>query len=189
MMRAADADWLTALCDSRGIAVIADEVFADYRLRPRPDAVRLTGDRRALIFSLGGLSKSAGLPQVKLGWIAASGPGDRVAAAMERLEVICDTYLSVSTPVQVAAARLIESGRAIRSAIAERISRNLHRLEDRLRSFPGIALLEPEGGWSVVLRVPRTTSEEQLVLRLVDEAGVIAHPGTSSTLPRRPTSS
>jgi alanine-synthesizing transaminase len=177
MMRAADFDWLAALCESRGIAVIADEVFADYRLRPRPDAVRVAGDRRALIFSLGGLSKSAGLPQVKLGWIAASGPGDRVAAAMERLEVICDTYLSVSTPVQVAAARLIESGRAIRSAIAERISRNLHRLEDRLRSFPGIALLEPEGGWSVVLRVPRTTSEEQLVLRLVDEAGVIVHPG------------
>jgi alanine-synthesizing transaminase len=177
MMRAADFDWLAALCESRGIAVIADEVFADYRLRPRPDAVRVAGDRRALIFSLGGLSKSAGLPQIKLGWIAVSGPGDRVAAAMERLEVICDTYLSVSTPVQVAAARLIESGRAIRSAIAERISRNLGHLEDRLRSFPGVALLEPEGGWSVVLRVPRTTSEEQLVLRLVDEAGVIAHPG------------
>ena len=177
MMRAADFDWLTALCESRGIAVIADEVFADYRLRPRPDAVRLAGDRRALIFSLGGLSKSAGLPQVKLGWIAVSGPDDRVAAAMERLDVICDTYLSVSTPVQVAAARLIESGRAIRSAIAERISRNLRRLEDQLRSFPGIALLEPEGGWSVVLRVPRTTSEEQLVLRLIDEAGVLVHPG------------
>jgi hypothetical protein len=137
----------------------------------------MAGDRRALTFSLGGLSKSAGLPQVKLGWIVVSGPDDRVLAAIERLEVICDTYLSVSTPVQVAAARLIEAGRATRTAIAERIARNLRRLEERVRSFPGIALLDPEGGWSAVLRVPRTTSEEQLVLRLLDEAGVIVHPG------------
>jgi aspartate/methionine/tyrosine aminotransferase len=177
LLRASDAEWLTALCASRGLAIIADEVFADYPLRPRPDAVRLAGDRRALTFSLGGLSKSAGLPQVKLGWIVVSGPDDRVAAAIARLEVICDTYLSVSTPVQVAAARLIEAGRAVRAAIADRIARNLRSLEDRVRSFPGIALLDPEGGWSAVLRVPRTTSEEQLVLRLVDEAGVIVHPG------------
>jgi aspartate/methionine/tyrosine aminotransferase len=177
MMRAADADWLATLCASRGLALIADEVFADYPLRPRPDAERLAGDRRALTFSLGGLSKSAGLPQVKLGWIVVSGPDDQVAAAIERLEVIGDTYLSVSTPVQVAAARLIDSGRATRAAIAERIARNLASLEDRLRSFPGVVLLEPEGGWSAVLRVPRTISEEQLVLRLLDEAGVIVHPG------------
>jgi aspartate/methionine/tyrosine aminotransferase len=177
MMRADDADWLATLCASRSLALIADEVFVDYPLRPRPEAVRLTGDRRALTFSLGGLSKSAGLPQVKLGWIIVSGPDDQVAAAIERLEVISDAYLSVSTPVQVAAARLIESGRATRAAIAERIARNLVSLEERLRSFPGVALLEPEGGWSAVLRVPRTIPEEQLVLRLLDEAGVIVHPG------------
>lgn len=177
MMRASDFEWLAALCARSSTAIIADEVFADYPLKPRPDACRLAGDRRALTFSLGGLSKSAGLPQVKLGWIVVSGPDDLAAAAIERLAVISDTYLSVSTPVQVAARRLIESGRTIRAAIRARIERNLRSLEDRLRRFPGVALLEPEGGWSAVLRVPRSASEEELVLRLVDEASVIAHPG------------
>jgi alanine-synthesizing transaminase len=177
MMRATDVEWLTGLCARSSAAIIADEVFADYPLMPRPDACRLAGDRRALTFSLGGLSKSAGLPQVKLGWIIVSGPDDLAAAAIARLEVISDTYLSVSTPVQVAARRLIESGRTIRAAIRARIGRNLHSLEDRLRGFPGVALLQPEGGWSAVLRVPRRASEEELVLRLVDEASVIVHPG------------
>jgi len=177
MMRAPDFEWLTGLCARSGTAIIADEVFADYPLMPRPDACRLAGDRRALTFSLGGLSKSAGLPQVKLGWIIVSGPDDLAASALERLAVISDTYLSVSTPVQVAARRLIESGRTIRAAIHARIGRNLRSLEDRLRRFPGVALLEPEGGWSAVLRVPRRASEEELVLRLIDEASVIVHPG------------
>ncbi|HYN10257.1 MAG TPA: pyridoxal phosphate-dependent aminotransferase [Vicinamibacterales bacterium] len=177
MMRAADLDWLTALCAARGIALIADEVFADYPLMPREDARRVAGDRRALTFSLGGLSKSAGLPHLKLGWIVVSGPDDRIAEAINRLEVICDTYLSVSTPVQVAAPRLIEAGKVMRAAIAARVTRNLRRLQDRVGSFPSLALLEPEGGWSAVLRVPRTTSEEALVLRLLEDADVIVHPG------------
>lgn len=177
IMRAADFEWLTSLCARHDLAVIADEVFAEYPLMPGPDAVRMAGDRRALIFSLGGLSKSAGLPQVKLGWIVVSGPENQVRGALERLEVICDTYLSVSIPVQVATGRLIEAGRAIRAGISERIARNLGSLRDRLRSFPAVALLEPEGGWSAVLRVPRTMPEEQLVLRLIEAAGVIVHPG------------
>jgi aspartate/methionine/tyrosine aminotransferase len=177
MIRAADLDWLTALCASRGVALIADEVFADYPLRPRPDARRVIGDRRALTFSLGGLSKSAGPPHLKLGWMVVSGPDDQVAAALGRLELICDTYLSVSTPVQVAAPRLIDSGKAVHAAILARVTRNLRSLEDHLTSAPPVALLEPEGGWSALLRVPRRTSEEDLVLRLLDEANVIVHPG------------
>lgn len=177
MMRAADLDWLTRLCAGSGIAIIADEVFADYPLMPRSDGRRLAGDTRALTFSLGGLSKSAGLPQLKLGWIMVSGPDELARDAIDRLEVICDTYLSVSTPVQVAAARLIESGRLVRGAICARLAANLRTLHDRLRSFAGVTLLEPEAGWSAVLRVPRTTTEEELVLRLIDEAGVIVHPG------------
>ena len=144
---------------------------------PRADACRIAGDPRALTFSLGGLSKSAGLPHLKLGWIVVGGPDHGVSEALTRLEVICDTYLSVSTPVQVAAPRLIEAGTSIRAAIAARVTRNLRHLQDRAGSFPSIALLEPEGGWSAVLRVPRTTSEEALVLRLVEDAGVIVHPG------------
>jgi alanine-synthesizing transaminase len=177
MMRAADLDWLTTLCAADGIALVADEVFADYPLRPRPDARRVAGDPRALTFSLGGLSKSAGLPHLKLGWIIVSGPEHQVTTALQRLEVICDAYLSVSTPVQVAARSLIECGRTIRGAIGSRLDRNLRSLEDQLRSVPAITLLEPEGGWSAVLRVPRTRSEEQLVLRLLEDAHVLAHPG------------
>jgi hypothetical protein len=177
MVRSADLDWLTSLCAARDIALVADEVFADYPLRPRADVCRVAGDRRALTFSLGGLSKSAGLPHIKLGWIVVSGPGDRVSEAITRLELICDTYLSVSTPAQVAAPRLIDSGKGIRAAISARLTRNLRSLERQVASFPAVALFEPEGGWSAVLRVPRMTSEEALVLRLLDEAAVVVLPG------------
>ena len=130
-----------------------------------------------MTFSLGGLSKSAGLPHLKLAWIVVSGPDHQVAAALERLEVIGDAYLSVSTPVQVAAGRLIECGRTIAGAIASRLRRNLESLEKRLGSVPSLTLLEPEGGWSAVLRVPRVIPEEQLVLHLLEDAHVLVHPG------------
>jgi alanine-synthesizing transaminase len=178
MLRAGDRAWLDALCASRGLAIIGDEVFADFALAPRADAAPVI-DRgnAALTFSLGGLSKSAGLPQVKLAWIAAGGPERLVAAAMARLELIADTYLSVSTPVQLAAARLMDAGVEIRAAILARVRANLARLRSSLDAHRAVTLLEPEGGWSAVLRVPAVASEEALVLRLLDEARVLAHPG------------
>ena len=178
MLRSADRDWLVEQCASRGIALISDEVFADYPLRPGRDASSLLGDIRALTFALGGLSKSAGLPQVKLGWMVVSGPPADTSAAMNRLEIICDTYLSVSTPVQMAAASLIDAGAEIRSAIRERIAGNFEALE-RLVGGAGsaVSILQPEGGWSVVLRVPATQTEEALVLRLLEEVRVLVHPG------------
>ena len=118
LLRATDRDWLVDLCADRELALIADEVFGDYPLSPRRDAARALCGGPALTFALGGLSKSAGLPQLKLGWIAVDGPDRRVREALQRLEIICDTYLSVSTPVQIAAPRLIEAGRSIRAAIA-----------------------------------------------------------------------
>jgi aspartate/methionine/tyrosine aminotransferase len=177
MLHAADRDWLVELCALRELALISDEVFCDYRLRARRDAVSLAGEPRALTFVLGGLSKSAGLPQVKLAWIAASGPPAAVDEARTRLEVICDTYLSVSTPVQLAAPALLEAGRTIRTAIQSRISRNCGQLESEVARHPAVTLLEPEAGWSAVLRVPSTISEEALVLRLAEEANVLVHPG------------
>jgi aspartate/methionine/tyrosine aminotransferase len=131
----------------------------------------------ALTFSLGGLSKSAGLPQMKLAWIAVSGPAAQVADALARLEMIADTYLSVSTPVQLAAARLLEHAGAIRAAIAARLDRNLQTLRSMTAAHPAITLLEPEAGWSAVLRVPATMPEESLVLRALDERQVLVHPG------------
>lgn len=179
MLRADDRGWLIDLCAARGLALIADEVFADYPLRPRPDAcsIAAAGDTRALTVSLGGLSKSAGLPQVKLGWMVVQGPADLVAASLDRLDVICDTYLSVSTPVQVAAPRLIDAGRGVRRAIAARLAANLATLRGRLASWPAVTLREPEGGWSAVIEVPSTVSEEALVLRVLDDAHVMIHPG------------
>ena len=177
MLRAADREWLVELCARRHIALISDEVFSDYQLAPRADAVSLVGESRALTFALGGLSKSAALPQLKLGWLVASGPPELLADARTRLEVICDTYLSVSTPVQLAAPSLLDAGRAIRTTISARIMRNLAHLGAEIARHPALTLLEPEGGWSAVIRVPATMPEEALVLRLLEHAGVLVHPG------------
>lgn len=169
---------LATLCAGRGLALVGDEVFADYPLRgaasDRPSVVE---QQDALAFSLGGLSKSVGLPQVKLGWIAVGGPTARVNEALERLELICDTYLSVSTSVQLAASALIDAGQTVRAQIAGRIARNLEALSRRVETVPSIELLKAEGGWSAVLRVPATRSEEQLALELLRDDRVIVHPG------------
>jgi aspartate/methionine/tyrosine aminotransferase len=161
---------------------------AESDVRLKPDAtrraesdVRLTPDTtdelECLTFRLGGLSKSVGLPQVKLGWIAVSGPEPLVCDALERLELICDTYLSVSTPVQVAAPRLLEDGAVVRDRILERVRGNHAALREIASAYPSIELLHCGGGWSAVLRVPSTRSEEDLVLALLHEDGVVVHPG------------
>jgi hypothetical protein len=177
MLRSVDRDWLASLCREREWALIADEVFAGYPLRPARDAVSCIAETRALTFVLGGLSKSAGLPQLKLGWIAASGPDALVRQAIERLDVMCDTYLSVSTPVQIAAPALLAAGRSIRDSIRARIATNLASLDRLLAGASSMTLLPPEGGWSVALRVPAVEPEEALVLRLLRDHHVLVHPG------------
>jgi alanine-synthesizing transaminase len=149
----------------------------DYPVAPRPDADSLLGESRVLTVTLGGLSKSAGLPQVKLGWMVVGGPEALVGEAMTRLEVICDTYLSVSTPVQLAVQDLLDAGALVREAIGTRVLTNYRVLETAVSAEPGISLLPAEGGWAAVIRVPATSSEEALVLRLVQDAGVLVHPG------------
>lgn len=177
MLRADDREWLVAFAVERGLALISDEVFGDYPIEPRPDASTLLGEERVLTFTLGGLSKSAGLPQVKLGWIVVSGPSAQVEAALQRLEVICDTYLSVSTPVQVAGPTLIAAGASIRAAIQARLMENYRSLQVAAHRHPAIRVLPPEGGWSAVLQVPATVGEDALVLQLLQEAHIIVHPG------------
>jgi alanine-synthesizing transaminase len=171
-----DTAWLLGVCAARGVALIADEVFADYAHSKRHSATAaLRG--ADLCFSLGGLSKSAGLPQLKLGWIAVGGPDALVRAAIDRLELICDTYLSVATPVQEAAASLIEAGATIRAAIQQRIAANLDTCRALVAAQADMTMLEPDAGWCVVLRVPATESEEQRVLRLLEAHHVLVHPG------------
>jgi len=171
-----ELDEMMRRCADRRAALIIDEVFADYPLRMASIPVHC-GSSPALTFRLGGLSKSVGLPQVKLGWILVDGPDDLVAAALQRLELICDTYLSVSTPVQIAAPRLLTDGAVVRERILARVRANDATLRRIISSVPSIEALNADGGWSAVLRVPATRSEEDFVLELLERDGVLVHPG------------
>ena len=177
---------LAGLCAARGLALVADEVFADYELTPgtRASAGRMVERRGVLMISLGGLSKTVGLPQVKLAWIAAGGPPELVDPALERLELVCDTYLSVSTPVQVAAAELLDRGAVVREQIARRVSANYRRLSDDVAAIPSCRALPSEGGWYAILQVPSFESEEALVVDLLQRDGVLTHPGYFFDFPR-----
>jgi aspartate/methionine/tyrosine aminotransferase len=177
LVRAADRGWLVRLAAEADLALVSDEVFADYPLQPAPDAVSLAGETGALSFTLGGLSKSAGLPQMKLAWTIVSGPPSLAADARHRLELIADTYLSVSTPVQLAAGALLDAGLTVRAAIARRTAQNLVLLRDRIGVSRGVSLLEPEAGWTAVIRADGATEDETLAVTLLEEDGVIVHPG------------
>ena len=173
-------DGLAERCASRDAAMIVDEVFVDY---PLTDALSigaaglLHSESPCLTFRLGGLSKSAALPQLKLGWIAVDGPEVLVAQAMERLELICDTYLSVSTPVQIAAGELIARGAAPRAQVAARVQANYAALQDLSAGYPSVSVLQADAGWSAVLRVAARASEEAIVLELLERDGVVVYPG------------
>jgi len=175
---------LSALCAERSLALVGDEVFFDYPVEAPADRVSVLAGGGALTFALGGLSKSAGLPQVKLGWIAAAGPEALVADGLARLEIVADTYLSVSTLVQHAAAALIEAGAARRALIYARVEQNLATLRRLAGAHPASRVLPVEGGWSAVIQVPATRSEEDLVLALLEEDHVLVHPGYFFDFPR-----
>jgi aspartate/methionine/tyrosine aminotransferase len=169
---------LDALCASRGLALVSDEVFADFAFRDDPRrAASAARDGHALAFTMGGLSKSCGLPQLKLAWTAITGPEPLRASALARLEVVADTFLSVGTPVQVAAPRLLERLAELQEPIRARTAENLRALRGALGPASPASLLEPEGGWSAVLRVPATSSEEERTLRLLETRGLLVHPG------------
>jgi hypothetical protein len=175
---------LVRMCQERGWALIADEVFADYPLdqaAPVTDVARRTD---VLSFSLGGLSKTVGLPQLKLGWIVIGGPASERARARDRLELIADTFLSVATPVQLAASRLLTAGGAVRSAIHQRARHNLTVLRAAVRRFAACEVLKVDGGWSAIIRVPATRPEEQLVLDLLERQHVVVYPGYFFDFPR-----
>lgn len=168
---------LVGIAAARDLAIIGDEVFWDYPLQRPGTAVSVLSQQDVVAIGLGGLSKSAGLPQVKLGWFGMSGPDAQVRALLDAYEVVADTYLSVSTPVQVAAPALIEAGAGIRRAIQARLERNLTALGSRIEWYPSVTLLPPEGGWSAVLQVPAYEPEEAMVVGLVEREGVLVHPG------------
>ncbi|MBK5254609.1 MAG: pyridoxal phosphate-dependent aminotransferase [Vicinamibacteria bacterium] len=177
-LKSPEAMGLTNLCADRGIAIIADEVFADFPLSgsgtPRHPSFALDGP--ALSFALGGLSKSCALPQMKLGWIAVSGPAGIRNEALARLEFITDTYLSVATPVQLALPAILERKGSLQAPIKSRLARNLEALKAAVAPHPELSLLTVEGGWSALIQCPATRSDEDRALQALD-AGVLVHPG------------
>ncbi|HEY8148836.1 MAG TPA: pyridoxal phosphate-dependent aminotransferase [Vicinamibacteria bacterium] len=183
-VKGAEADALRALAASHGAALLSDEVFADFPLREDPGRVRtLFADGPALTLCLGGLSKSCGLPQLKLAWMALAGPAAAREEASARLEVVADTYLSVSTPVQQAAPAVLARAAELQAPIRDRIRANLGVLRDAAQGTAA-TLLDVEGGWSAVLRVPATRGEDEWVIDLAEGDGVLVHPGYYFDFPR-----
>ena len=174
-----ELDRLAEICAARDVVLIADEVFADYEVVPGAlrSSGRVLARQDVLTFSLGGLSKSIGLPQVKLGWIGVGGPAPAVERSLARLEFVCDSYLSVSTPVQLALPELLDRGAAVRRQIQARVTANYNCLVARGAALPTCDVLSAEGGWYAIVRVPTLCSEEELALNLLADAGVLIHPG------------
>jgi len=177
-----EARALAILAAEHDLALVSDEVFADYAFAPDPDRVTtLAGDSPALTFCLSGLSKLVGLPQLKLGWILAGGPAALRARAEARLEHIADTYLSVAAPVQHAAPSLLALVDDLGAQILGRARDNRAALAAALAGSAA-GLLDAAGGWSAIVRLPSTRSEEEWTLALLD-AGVLVHPGFFFDLP------
>ena len=161
---------LNALCKKHALSIISDEVFFDYPLL-KGDFVSLRDNAEVLTFVLGGLSKSLCLPQMKLGWLLASGSSNLVTQAFERLEIIADTYLSVNTPVQNALSHWLSSAASIQVQILERVRTNLAYLKNI-----GLNVLTVEGGWYAIVHIPGI-DEEEFVLNALKEHHILIHPG------------
>jgi len=167
---------LNELCAERDLALIADEVFWDYAHGQGPK-ISLAHNQDALTFTLSGVSKISCLPQMKLAWIVASGPQGILKDAEQRLEVIADTYLSMSTPVQLAAPVLLEQRKQVQPQLLARVLENLRVLDAQLAQSPAISRLQIEAGWYAILRVPVVGSDEVLAIQLLQSCSVLVHPG------------
>jgi len=172
-----EADAIVTLCRQRGWALVADEVFAEYAVETTAPPTEIVHDNSVLSFTLGGASKSLGLPQIKIAWMLVGGPRPMRDEALARLELIADTYLSVSTPAQIALPDLFARGGVVRRAIRERLARNAARAHELARRYVSCDVLGVEGGWSAVIRVPAVREEETLVIDLVQREHVLVHPG------------
>ena len=174
---AREVERLSQFCRDRDWALVSDEVFADYPLEVTRPFTDIAARSEVLAFTLGGLSKSVGLPQVKLGWMAVGGPPTDRDRALRALELIADSFLSVGTPVQVAAPELLARAAPVRAAIHDRVRRNLATARRMVAAVPACELLTVEAGWCAVVRIPATRSEEQFVLDLLSQEQILVHPG------------
>jgi alanine-synthesizing transaminase len=167
---------LNQVCAARGIAIIADEVFLDFALGDERHAT-FAANSRALTFTMSGLSKICGLPQMKVAWLIVSGPEPSKAQALARLEVIEDTYLSMNAPIQWALPPLLGLRQQFQMQVMGRVRHNLAELDRQLAGQKVCSRLAVEGGWNAVIRVPATRSDEEFTLELLAAKGVYVHPG------------
>jgi len=171
-----EAGQLAEICAAREMAIVADEVFLDYTSNAAP-AHTFAFQDAALTFTLSGLSKISLLPQMKLAWTVVSGPNAIVQTAVDRLEIIADTYLSPSTPVQLALPKFLSLRQELQAQLRQRISANLSALDNMLRASKSLTRLDREGGWYAILRVPVTATDDDLAVALLERCSVLAHPG------------
>ena len=170
-----ERDGLNELCQKHKLALIVDEVFLDYANgKPQPT---FASNRDALTFTLSGISKISALPQMKLAWITVSGPPTDVAPAMQRLEIIADTYLSLNALVQLAAPVMLDQRKTIQPQLMSRVRANLAELDRQLAMQKSCSRLEIQGGWYAILRIPVTRSDEDFAIELLRRSGVLIHPG------------
>ncbi|MFZ0321593.1 MAG: pyridoxal phosphate-dependent aminotransferase [Candidatus Sulfotelmatobacter sp.] len=175
-VHAQEQEALNSFCREHKIAIIADEVFLDYALNGVPER-SFAANQDALTFTLSGVSKISALPQMKVAWVATSGPPEEVEAAMAHLEVISDTYLSMNAPIQWAVPVLLEQRDPVQKQLLERVNKNLAELDRQLAEQKTCQRLGVEGGWYAVLRVPVTQTDEELVVELLRRNSVLVHPG------------
>jgi alanine-synthesizing transaminase len=183
LVKPAEAAALAAICNEREMAIVADEVFLDYSGGRKP-AATFALEETCLTFTLSGLSKISLLPQMKLAWIVTSGPAALRKVAIGRLEFIADTYLSPSTPIQLASPRFLDLRHRMQPLLRDRIAANTAALDAALRDAHAVTRLESEGGWYAALRVPATGSDESLAVSLLETRDVLVHPGHFFNFPR-----
>ena len=171
-----DLTRLNEVCSARQMALIADEVFLDFVLTGA-QPLSFATNTGALTFTMSGLSKISGLPQMKTAWLITTGPEHLRKQALARLEVIADTYLSMNAPMQLATPVFLEQRRGFQKQLMTRVRRNLSELDRQLAGQKSCSRLRMEGGWNTVLRVPATRSDEELAIELLATRDVYAHPG------------
>jgi alanine-synthesizing transaminase len=178
-----EAAHLSRICAEKNLAIVSDEVFLDYSLSNGLAAASFASNSssqdasNALTFTLSGLSKISGLPQMKVAWIAVTGPEQLKQEASGRLEVIADTYLSMNAPLQWAIPEMLEERHNIQKQLMSRIRTNLTELDEQLAAQKVCSRLEVEGGWYVILRAPATRSDEELAVAVLRQTGVLVQPG------------
>ncbi len=164
---------LEEICARHGLALIVDEVFLDYPVEIVAEELVsfAAGSHPVLTFCLSGMSKIAGLPQMKVGWIAGFGPEADLKEALGRLEVIADTFLSMSAPVQLALPGWLGGRGLIQEQILGRVRGNLATAREA-----GLELLPVEAGWSAVVRLEQ--QGDDVAMRVLKTVGVVVHPGS-----------